>query len=132
MQPIELVRVEPEGAGGCGRNRTYNLRIKSPVLCQIELRTLVASKTPTRCASCVHACQSEIYSLRCPRIVSGTGSRGEPASCPLRDRVRPARFELAAYGFEVRCSIQLSYGRPSSITSRALLGASGAAKEEVG
>ena len=24
---------------------------------------------------------------------------------------RPARFEHAAYGLEVRCSIQLSYGR---------------------
>ena len=25
--------------------------------------------------------------------------------------VRPARFELATYGFEVRYSVQLSYGR---------------------
>ena len=25
--------------------------------------------------------------------------------------MRPARFERAAYGLEVRCSIQLSYGR---------------------
>ena len=30
---------------------------------------------------------------------------------PLILLVRPARFERAAYGLEVRCSIQLSYGR---------------------
>ena len=28
---------------------------------------------------------------------------------------RPARFEHAAYGLEVRCSIQLSYGRKQKI-----------------
>ena len=28
---------------------------------------------------------------------------------------RPARFEHAAYGLEVRCSIQLSYGRNRKI-----------------
>ncbi len=28
---------------------------------------------------------------------------------------RPARFERAAYGLEVRCSIQLSYGRTAMI-----------------
>ena len=29
----------------------------------------------------------------------------------LKVLVRPARFERATYGLEVRCSIQLSYGR---------------------
>ncbi len=29
----------------------------------------------------------------------------------LISMARPARFEHAAYGLEVRCSIQLSYGR---------------------
>lgn len=35
-----------------------------------------------------------------------------------RDDLRPARFELAACGFEVQCSIQLSYGRTAADSDR--------------
>ena len=50
------------------RNRTYNQRIKSPMLYQLSY---APEKVPT---------------------------------------VSPERFERPTYGFEVRCSIQLSYG----------------------
>ena len=60
------------------RNRTFNLRIKSPLLCLIELAAL--------------------------RI----------CRCTLQKFLaRPAGFEPATCGFEVRRSIQLSYGRPA-------------------
>lgn len=36
-------------------------------------------------------------------------------SLNFRGLARPARLELATYGFEVRCSIQLSYGRLVSL-----------------
>ncbi len=57
-----------QSRNGCRRNRTFNLRIKSPMLCQL-------SYTPTR-----------------------------------RHTIHPVGFEPATLGFEVRCSIQLSYG----------------------
>ena len=43
--------------------------------------------------------------------------RGYIKKCnPLNLLVRPARFERAAYGFEVRRSIQLSYGRITELS----------------
>ncbi len=42
---------------------------------------------------------------------------------PLILLARPARLERATYGFEVRCSIQLSYGRVGETVGRSFTAA---------
>ena len=49
------------------------------------------------------------------------GGNSTGAATPSMLMVRPARFERATYGFEVRCSIQLSYGRINDKTIAALI-----------
>ena len=44
-------------------------------------------------------------------LTQDLGSRSQFGRNPLKKMARPERFELPTYGFEVRRSIQLSYGR---------------------
>src|SRR4051812_46100141 len=69
------------------RNRTFNKRIKSPLLCQL-------SYGPDGAGAAVP------LELVVPLELCSTGYP-----------VRPGRLERPTYGFEVRRSIQLSYGR---------------------
>ena len=56
-------------------------------------------------------CYTEKLILTRSGCLTNKGNRRENR-CHLFDfMVRPAGFEPAAYGLEVRCSIQLSYGR---------------------
>ena len=75
------------------------------MLCQIELRT----HNDSPIFSAVRALSGPEARAFCPCRV-GLSTLNLSVS-QERLELRPARFELAAYGFEVQCSIQLSYGR---------------------
>jgi hypothetical protein len=93
--------------GEPGRNRTFNLQIKSLLLCQLSYGPTSHVGKGHGVAACRNTNQSSL-----PR--SSCESRTHVA-CRTNEVARPAGFEPAAFGSGGQRSIQLSYGRILSL-----------------
>jgi hypothetical protein len=96
-----------------GRNRTFNLWIKSPLLCQLSYApSPFGEKGPW--GPRIYQAPSGLSTTVVGRVaVGGESPRQKRGANASRGRMaRPEGLEPPTRGLEGRCSVQLSYGRP--------------------